>query len=388
MLYYPITCTLSTVTGPLQAGLNMELNLKKRLIFIGNIFLQNRSFRDYIIRSIETDGIFLNSIDYYTETDRNFFDDLANRIKGEEKIYIATTKKSFTLVGKLLCTLIDDKLILKEQMLLPSQCETFGKESYLLDINGCHINVLQLQESKEIPELLINSASAKQTLHFFETPINEVIEHLEPLARQFDVELAFSQIVENWVETQVLCKTFGSIEKFMKIAKERHPDNVIVAKELVQHIIDSLLATHRKITLAESCSGGLLAYYFTARAGVSSVFEGSLVTYSNILKENWLAVESTTLSDHGAVSEEVVSEMSEGALKVANADYALAISGVAGPDGGSPQKPVGTVVIGVRSKSYEKVTRYRFDGDRNYIQHQSALTALKMLVLADKNVFF
>ncbi len=388
MLYYPITCTLSTVIGPLQAGLNMELNLKKRLIFTGNIFLQNRSFRDYIIRSVESDGSQLNSIDYYTETDRNYFDDLSARTKCEDKVYIATTKKSFTLVGKLLCTLIDDKLVLREQMLLPSQCETFSKDSYLLDINGCLINVLQLQESKAIPELLIKSASAKQTLHFFETPIKEVIERLEPLAKQFDVELAFSQKVENWVETEVLCKSFGSIEKFMQIAKERHTDNVIVAKDLVQHIIDSLLAAHRKITLAESCSGGLLAYYFTAHAGVSSVFEGSLVTYSNILKENWLAVESTTLTDHGAVSEEVVSQMCEGALKVANADYALAISGVAGPDGGSQEKPVGTVVIGIRSKSHEKVVRYHFDGDRNYIQHQSALTALKMLVLADKNVFF
>jgi nicotinamide-nucleotide amidase len=195
-------------------------------------------------------------------------------------------------------------------------------------------------------------------------------------------------MVENWVETEVLCKTYGSTEKFIQIAKERHGDNIIVANDLVQHIIDSVLAAHRKITLAESCTGGLLAYYFTAHAGVSSVFEGSLVTYSNILKENWLAVESATLIDHGAVSEEVVSEMCEGALKVANADYALAISGIAGPDGGSREKPVGTVVIGIRSKTYEKTARYRFRGDRNYIQQQSALTALKMLVLADKNVFF
>jgi nicotinamide-nucleotide amidase len=388
MLYYPIICILFAFYISLQTVLSMELNLKKRLIFIGNIFFQNRPLRDYINRSVEGDGIPLNSTDYYTEADRNFFDDLAYRIKAEEKVYIAATKKSFTLVGKLLCTLIDDKLILKEAMLLPSKCETFSKDSYLLDINGCLINVLQVQDAKAVPELLISSASAKRTLHFFGTPIKEVIELLEPLAKQFDVELAFSQTVENWVETEVLCKTYGSIEKFIQIAKERHGDNIIVAKDLVQHIIDSILAAHRKITLAESCTGGLLAYYFTAHAGVSSVFEGSLVTYSNILKENWLAVESETLTDHGAVSEEVVTEMCEGALKVANADYALAISGIAGPDGGSKDKPVGTVVIGVRSKTYGKTTRYHFDGDRNYIQQQSALTALKMLVLADKNVFF
>ena len=388
MLYYPIICILFTFYITPQTVQSMELNLKKRLIFIGNIFFQNRPFRDYIIRSVETDGIPLNSIEYFQEADRSFFSTLESSLHHEEHVYIITNIKSFTLVGKLLCTLFEDKLILKGQMLLPSQCETFSKDSYLLGINGCLINVLQVQESKKIPELLINSASARQTLHFFETPIKEVIERLEPLARQFDVELAFSQIVDDWVETEVLCKTFGAIEKFIQIVKERYPDNVIVAQDLVQHIIDSTLASHRKITLAESCTGGLLAYYFTARAGVSSVFEGSLVTYSNILKENWLAVERATLTDHGAVSEEVVSEMSEGALKVANADYALAISGIAGPDGGSQDKPVGTVVIGVRSKTHGKVARYHFDGDRNYIQQQSALTALKMLVLADKNVFF
>lgn len=366
----------------------MELNLKKRLIFIGNIFLQNRPFRDYIIRSAEADGAPLNSIEYYTEADFNFFDDLENRLKGEEKIYIITSKKSFTLVGKLLCTVLDDRLVLKEQMLLPSQCETLGKDSYLLDINRCRINVIQVQESKEIPELLISTPSSKQRLHFFETPIKGVIEALKPLAKQFDVELAFSQTVEGWVETEVRCKTYGAIERFMQIAKERYRDNIIVAEDLVQHIIDSTLAVHRKITLAESCTGGLLASFFTSHAGVSSIFEGSLVTYSDILKENWLAVEHSTLAGHGAVSEEVVSEMCEGALNVAKADYALAISGVAGPDGGSEEKPVGTVVIGVRSKNHEEVVRCRFDGDRNYIQHQSALTALKMLVLADKNVFF
>jgi nicotinamide-nucleotide amidase len=190
------------------------------------------------------------------------------------------------------------------------------------------------------------------------------------------------------VEVRVTCNAFGSIDKFIQIAHERHPAKIIVAEDLVQHIIDATLATQQKITLAESCTGGLLAYYFTSHAGVSSVFEGSLVTYSNILKENWLAVDNAALVRHGAVSEEVVAEMCEGALNVANADYALAVSGVAGPDGGSSEKPVGTVVIGVRSKHYEKVVRCHFKGDRNYIQQQSVLTALKLLVLGDKKVFF
>jgi len=362
--------------------------LKKHLIFIGNIFTQNRAFREYLIRSVEADGTRLSSIEYYLEADRTFFADLERMFSDDRHLYIISNKKSFTLVGKLLCTLTEDKLLLKDEMLLPSQCENFVRDSYLLNINSALVNVLQVQESREIPQLLITTAASKRTLHFFETPIKEVISLLKPLAKQYDVELLYSQIVDNWVEVEVRCKAYGSIDRFLETAAEQYSDRIIVAEELIQHIIDAILSRGQKITIAESCTGGLLASYFTERAGVSSVFEGSLVTYSNALKEQWLAVEHATLLKYGAVSEAVVSEMCEGALTVAKADYALAVSGVAGPGGGSEEKPVGTIVIGVRSKNAGEIVRCHFNGDRRYIQQQSALTALKMLVLNDKKVFF
>ena len=361
--------------------------MKKRLYLIGNIFIQNKPFKEYIIREIEVNGQ-LDSIEYFIEADRGFYAELSNRLNHDEKIYIITNKKSFTLVGKLLCTSTDDRLVLKGQILLPSKCEQFTNESYTLNVKNATVNVIETQESQTLPQILFNGHLQKQKLHFFESTIKEVIEELQPLAKQFNVDLNFSQVVEEWVEVEITCNTYGSISKFVAIARERHADKVIVSDDLVQHIIDALLASKQKITLAESCTGGLLAYYFTSHAGVSSVFEGSLVTYSNILKENWLAVENSTLVDKGAVSEAVVSEMCEGALSIAKADYALAVSGVAGPDGGSEAKPVGTVVIGVKSNSYEKVTTYHFNGDRNYIQQQSALAALKMLVLGNKQIFF
>ena len=364
-----------------------EHALKKRLYFIGNIFTQNHPFRDYVIREAEADGK-LHSIEYFLEADRDFFTELENRLTHQEKIYVITNKKSFTLVGKLLCTLTEDKLVLKEQVLIPSKCEHFTQESYLLEIKNATVNVIQAQESQALPQLLLSDSKTVQRLHFFETTIKEVIERLNTLARQFDVELAFSQIVDEWVEVEVACKTYGSIDKFVEITQQRYPAHVIVADDIVQHIIDTTLRLEQKVTLAESCTGGLLAYYFTSHAGVSSVFEGSLVTYSNILKENWLAVENNALVENGAVSEAVVTEMCTGALTIAKADYALAVSGIAGPDGGSEEKPVGTVVVGVKSKTDEKVVTHHFQGDRNYIQQQSALTALKMLVLCDKKVFF
>ena len=361
--------------------------MKKRLYLIGNIFRQNHAFRDYVLREIEVNGQ-LSSIEYFDEANRDFYAELSSRVLNREEVYVITNKKSFTLVGKLLCSITDDKLVLKDQILIPSKCEQSTSNSYMLEVKNSSINVLEVQESQELSALLITGKTTKQKLHFFEKQIKEVIELLKPLSKQFDVELSFSQIIEAWIEVEVTCNTYGSIDKFMQIAKQRYPAHIIVTNDLVQHIINATLDAKKKITLAESCTGGLLAYYFTSHAGVSSIFEGSLVTYSNILKENWLAVENSTLVANGAVSEAVVAEMCEGALSIAKADYALAVSGVAGPDGGSEAKPVGTVVIGVKSESYEKVMTYHFNGDRNYVQHQSALSALKMLILGDKKVFF
>jgi len=163
---------------------------------------------------------------------------------------------------------------------------------------------------------------------------------------------------------------------------------LIPASNMARFIIERLSHAGKKISLAESCTGGLIASFITKESGSSTIFDGSLVTYSNRLKSNWLAVDNVTLEQFGAVSEEVVLEMSEGVLNVSDADYSIAVSGVAGPDGGSEEKPVGTVYICVRTKEKTKVEHLRLYGDRNYIQEQSALYAIKMLISIDKELFF
>ena len=156
----------------------------------------------------------------------------------------------------------------------------------------------------------------------------------------------------------------------------------------MSYIIDKLSSQNKKIAFAESCSGGLLTYYFTKNNGASKILDGALVTYSNSMKENWLGVNSKTLEEYGAVSAQSVSEMSDGAMNVSDADYAISISGVAGEGGGTEYKPVGTIYVGVRSKTEHKESRLNLSGDRNYIQHQSVLFAIKMLLLMDKEIFF
>jgi len=150
-------------------------------------------------------------------------------------------------------------------------------------------------------------------------------------------------------------------------------------KQNIIDIIEILKAKNQSITFAESCTGGRIASAFTAISGVSSVLNGSAVTYSNEIKSLWLGVKKQTLINHGAVSSECVQEMLEGVCKMAKADYAIAVSGIAGPTGGTPQKPVGTVYIGVKTPKEIIVNCYLFKGDREEIQTQATAKSIEIL---------
>jgi nicotinamide-nucleotide amidase len=153
-----------------------------------------------------------------------------------------------------------------------------------------------------------------------------------------------------------------------------------VADSLQEYIVDVFGASKYKLAIAESCTGGLTSYKITSVPGASQMLFGSVATYSNDAKTLWLGVEEDKIDEYGAVSEETVSGMLEGVLKVSGADFAIAISGIAGPDGGTKDKPVGTVYAGVRHKDGEsKIFKKQFYGDRTLIQSASADFALKNL---------
>ncbi|GAA3571036.1 CinA family protein [Marinobacter xestospongiae] len=131
------------------------------------------------------------------------------------------------------------------------------------------------------------------------------------------------------------------------------------------------------ITTAESCTGGWVAKVLTDRPGSSVYLHSGLVTYSNDAKQRLLGVTSDSLAAHGAVSEPVVREMVAGALKVTGTDLAVATSGVAGPGGGSVQKPVGTVWFAWGTRDDIRTARCWFDGDREAVRRQSVLYVLQ-----------
>ncbi len=135
-----------------------------------------------------------------------------------------------------------------------------------------------------------------------------------------------------------------------------------------------------KLAVAESCTGGLIASRITDVAGSSDYFDAGVVSYSNEAKQRFLSVPAASIESHGAVSREVAQEMAEGVRSATGADIGLSVTGVAGPTGGSPEKPVGTVYIGLATGTGTFVRKFQFKGERIDIKSQTSTEALQFAI--------
>ncbi|HID81486.1 MAG TPA: nicotinamide-nucleotide amidase [Chromatiales bacterium] len=161
--------------------------------------------------------------------------------------------------------------------------------------------------------------------------------------------------------------------------------------QLAEQLLDLLKQRQKTITTAESCTGGWVAKCLTDVPGSSSVFDRGFVTYSNESKQEMLGVPSETLSHYGAVSEETAIAMVKGALNNSQADMAVAITGIAGPGGGNPDKPVGTVCFAwAFQNNHTQTETLCFKGDRDAVRRQSVQHALQVAIkgLSQNNLRF
>lgn len=141
-----------------------------------------------------------------------------------------------------------------------------------------------------------------------------------------------------------------------------------------------LMLNGRTIALAESCTGGLISSRITDVAGASNYFQAGVVSYSNKAKESFLGVSGEILDAKGSVSAETAQEMAEGIRRAAGADVGLSVTGIAGPGGGSAEKPVGTVYMALAAEGKTVIRKHQFSGDRRAIREQTAEKALLLLI--------
>ncbi len=151
-------------------------------------------------------------------------------------------------------------------------------------------------------------------------------------------------------------------------------------RDTMESVLGALLQqNNKKLSVAESCTGGLISHLMTSIAGSSEYYLGGVTAYANSMKTTYLAVDENLLEKHGAVSNEVAVAMAYGMQQKSNADISISVTGIAGPGGGSEDKPVGTVFIGLSEKNETKAQRFLFSGNRYEIQRLTAQTALDIV---------
>ena len=167
---------------------------------------------------------------------------------------------------------------------------------------------------------------------------------------------------------------------------QRFADNLLADADLTPEEALLLRLRAKKLTLAtaESCTGGNIAHRITAIAGCSDCYNGSLVSYANDVKINILGVKKESIEAHGVVSEEVVAQMAEGVKKAIGTDCAIATSGIAGPSGATPNKPIGTVCIAIATPERTIASTFHFPGTRDRVIDRASTTALTLLAMALK----
>lgn len=291
-----------------------------------------------------------------------------------------------------------------QQAAVPSSCEIilnlqgtapgmyfFKENCHYFSMPGVPFEMMAMMENSIIPKLT-QTLNLPSVLHetiltagIGESFLADLIEKEEDQLPAH-IKLAY---LPKLGQVRLRLSAFGFNEQELKAELLLHKDKIaekigdyVIALSdinIEEVILNTLLAQNKTLSTAESCTGGYIGHLLTSIAGSSRVYQGGGITYSYDLKESVLGVKSDTLSQTGAVSEETVTEMVLGALKAFNSDYAIACSGIAGPDGGTPDKPVGTVWIAVASKNKVVAKKYLFGNKRMQNIERTAVSAFYML---------
>jgi len=314
--------------------------MKTALFIVGENIKYNTILVDYIQRVIKDRLQALDTFYLLEGSDKNLFLSLEEAISKNNNLVIATDEKNFNIIGKILSTIHNDSLVLKQDMLLPSKSSVYDKNTYMIETKNNKINVLRIKENQKLPVILLNKQNNIKFINVFDIDEESCQILLNPIAENFEIKIKIIKIIEGWNLIKIESLKYGQINNFIESAKQLLNKNLIPEEDVLLYIKYKLIKNNNKITF-------------------------------------------------GAVSEQCVEEMLEGAVNVSNSDISLAVSGIAGPDGGTNEKPVGTVYIGAKSKDNGQIIeRLHLQGDRIYIQNQAALYTIKLLLNLKKDIFF
>lgn len=365
--------------------------MRSIILIIGKDIRINKPFLNYILNKYEEKFKLLDDIKFIEKNDKNLSSIIENLSFKYENIFIFASNEAYHLVARLIATLTNDILKTKNnsETLAPSLAKSVVENSFLIELNKSKINLLKTDPLKKLPNFLIKPQSDSINFYIFGYDLKNLKSNFNQILNKFDIALNLTQYSEKIIKIEATKKKFGDIDGFFKTIDEIFNHRIIKDENLVEFIVKKLKENRAKVSIAESFTAGLIASKIGEISGASDVFDGSLVTYSNEIKNIWLDVDRQILDTNGAVSLECVNAMLDGVLKNSGASFAMATSGVAGPSGGTKELPVGTVFVGVKNSGGKKIIRkYYLQGDRNYIREEGANIAFSMLLELCASLFF
>ncbi len=359
--------------------------MKNALVVLDHALIYNSVFIAYLKREIVRHAGVLDTLHFVDKADDDLVVVLEEVIAQHRNVFIVTGE-GFSFAGKIVATICHDGLVVREDMLIPRKAEQFVRNSYLIRKGSTAINVLKVEVSKKIPQLLIERRGEALPFFLFDERLQD---RVETLAAQIEMQFEKVQILENLWFYRVQGVHSSQLQLFRRELTRTAGEAVLEGEDLSEIITRRLIDGEQTITTAESCTGGMIASEIVKNSGVSAIFTGSIVSYANEVKAKELGVRESTLKKYGAVSQECVWEMLQGAVEKFGADYAIAVSGVAGPTGGTRHKPVGTVYVGAKCRGKESIVRrLLLKGDRTYIRQESMLWGFRLLLETNRSFFF
>lgn len=360
--------------------------MRHLLLIIGAELTLNKNYLDYISKHYEDNFGELNERICLDKATKELPFLLETWINEYDYITIFTNNKLYATSAKIIATLNKDSLVFQDDILVPSKTLNSSQNSFLTQISRCKINLLKISLDERLPELL---SKPKINFAFFclrDIDEDSAIILLDTLAKSYKIDILSTSLLSNLVLIKAISTQFSRLESFLQAVDNLFRQKLILAKNPLEFIASKLMQRELKISFAESCTAGLCAAELAKFNGISSIFEGSIISYSKRLKHEWLGVSDLVLQNE--YSDKCVYFMLKGVFKTSACDFALAISGVAGDEDDKGVK-AGTIFIGAmyRDGSFLQ-EQLHIKGERNFVRHQAVLASFMLMLKLKPEVFF
>lgn len=360
--------------------------MKHLLIYFTKDLSFNDSFCDFVDRKLALKNIKADCIMKFGKDEAKLDTLLEINTKKYDLITIITDEYSFSSVNKIFATIKECELVAIDNEFIVENPVKYTKDSILIDLNGAFVNILKAS-AFYLPEIL-HEARLKYDFYLADIDLESAQILLNTSTKPYGVNINIYSLLDNLLYIKVNTNNFSDEIGFINSIKSLFNDKVILSDNLYKYILEKLLENDKKLSLAESCTGGMIASNFTKIDGASKSYEGSVITYSNKSKKAWLGIADEYLENGAVYSQNCATAMASGVLRLTKANYALSCTGVLGSNDDLGTKSGTAYICAISDNGKMLNERLELKGDRIYMQEQCSLACALLLCKLERQIFF